>query len=206
MAPLIFILIICGAVFLMVLTLLILVVCFTRKRHLERTKDEIGSYPSMSWKRTQERGSYRDQSFLTENERNEGMQFNDESFHQNQTNNACRVEYCHGNDDDDGDDDVFITQSNKPMYMNQHQLATRSSSACEATRGGQPLDLKESRLHSTSLATFDSRHKRKSSVPHANYRELPPSISNHMMRSPTARDKDASGDFDMGGSYFIRRS
>lgn len=187
---LILIAVICGAIFVIFLLLFILVVCCTKKRQNEKSKEKAGTYPSMSWRRTQERGSYRDQSFLSDNDRNEAVQFNDELFHQNQTNNASRESY---------DDDVFITLPNKPLYMNQHQIAIRSSSACEAPRLAPPMDQRESRVHSSSLAQT-------SSMTHANYRELPPSISNHMMRSPTTRDKDASGDFDMGGSYFIHCS
>ncbi len=59
----------------------------------------------------------------------------------------------------------------------------------------------------TELSTFGQNRKSqdlrssRSVPPHATIRALPPSVSNHVMRSKNAREKDASNEFDMKGSY-----
>lgn len=190
--------IICTAVFTLLLLIFVVILCLSKKKGHKQQNS--GTFTSMSWRRGNPTNSYQDRSYLTNKELNDSVQFNDEMFHnspytQNQTNNASRGS-C--------GDEVFHKYKPQPkdIYMNQHHFA-RSCSVSAAPSWGNPVNqLRDSRCQSTSLASFQSKHKRASSVP---FRELPPSISNHMMRSPTARDKDATSEFDVG-SYFLPRS
>ena len=115
-----------------------------------------------------------------------------------QTNNANNSDYK------DWALPVSVNYSRLQVPDVQPPRYTRSSS-CSVSRAPPPP--RRSSRHQTELSTFGHHRKNqdlrssRSVPPHATIRALPPSVSNHVMRSKNAREKDASNEFDVRGTY-----
>ncbi|XP_038047936.1 uncharacterized protein LOC119722026 [Patiria miniata] len=101
---------------------------------------------------------------------------------------------------------------NEPYYGNlfhgnNSQVIMLTQQTCVSHGSSAPPDVTDTNpsCSSSHLAqcTPSRRLQRIGSVPPANIRALPVTISNHVMRSANVRDMDASGEFDLHRTYFF---
>ena len=101
---------------------------------------------------------------------------------------------------------------NEPLYSNifrgnNPNMIMMTRQMCTSHSSSAPPDVTETKQKLLSSDAFQCSQSRRlqrfSSVPPANIRALPVTISNHVMRSANARDMDASSEFDLHRTYFF---
>ncbi|XP_072049446.1 LOW QUALITY PROTEIN: uncharacterized protein [Amphiura filiformis] len=116
----------------------------------------------------------------------------------------ARLQTNNGNNSDYKDWALPVSVNYSRLDMPEQPPRYTRSSSC--SKGKERHTSSSTSRETTELSTFG--HQRKSqdlrssrSMPHATIRALPHSVSNHVMRSKNAREKDASNEFDIRGSY-----
>ncbi|XP_022107415.1 uncharacterized protein LOC110988329 [Acanthaster planci] len=93
------------------------------------------------------------------------------------------------------------------FQSNNSQVIMLTQQTCVSHGSSVPPDVADTSPSCSAAhipqCTPSRRLQRIGSVPPANIRALPVTISNHVMRSANARDMDASGEFDLHRTYFF---